>query len=49
MNCAFGLLPELEGKRIRNKQMRYEQIAKRSLDKLKDIAQKIDSFSEIKE
>lgn len=49
MNCAFGLLPELQGKRIKNKQMRYEQIAARSLDKLKDIAKAIDDFSEKQE
>lgn len=44
MNCAFGLLPELEGKKIRDKQMRYEQISNRSLSSLKNIAEQINAY-----
>ncbi len=38
MNCSFGLIDPLpvNGKRIRNKTERYEQIAKRSLDWITD-------------
>lgn len=32
MNANFGILPELEGKKIKDKKKRYEQLAKRSLD-----------------
>ncbi len=35
MNANFGILPELEGKRIRDKKERYLQLAKRSLDNLR--------------
>ena len=31
MNANFGILPELEGKRIRDKKERYMNLAKRSL------------------
>ena len=31
MNANFGILPELEGKRIKDKKLRYEELAKRSL------------------
>ena len=31
MNANFGILPKLEGKRIRDKKERYEKMAKRSL------------------
>lgn len=34
MNANFGILPELEGKRIRDKKERYLQLAKRSLESL---------------
>ena len=35
MNANFGILPELEGKKIRDKKQRYMELAKRSLDKLR--------------
>ena len=35
MNANFGILPELEGKRIRDKKVRYLSLAKRSLENLK--------------
>ena len=35
MNANFGILPELEGERIKDKKRRYEILARRSLDKLK--------------
>ena len=31
MNANFGILPELEGKRIRDKKERYMKLAQRSL------------------
>ena len=31
MNANFGILPELEGKKIRDKKERYMQLAERSL------------------
>ena len=34
MNANFGILPELEGKRIRDKKERYMKLAERSLDNL---------------
>lgn len=34
MNANFGILPELEGKKIRDKKERYAQLAKRSLENL---------------
>ena len=33
MNANFGILPELEGKKIKDKKERYEKLAKRSLEK----------------
>lgn len=33
MNANFGILPELEGKRIRDKKERYQKLAERSLKK----------------
>jgi len=35
MNANFGILPELEGKRIKDKKARYQALAERSLEKLK--------------
>ena len=35
MNANFGILPELEGKKIRDKKQRYMELAKRSLDNLR--------------
>ena len=35
MNANFGILPELDGKRIRDKKERYAKLAERSLEKLK--------------
>ena len=32
MNANFGILPELEGKKIKDKKERYEKLAKRSLE-----------------
>lgn len=37
MNANFGILPELEGRRIRDKKERYTKLAKRSLDNLEII------------
>lgn len=34
MNANFGILPELEGKKIRDKKERYKKLAKRSLENL---------------
>lgn len=31
MNANFGILPDLEGKRIRDKKERYQKLAERSL------------------
>ena len=31
MNANFGILPELEGKRIKDKKLRYKELANRSL------------------
>ena len=36
MNANFGILPELEGKRIRDKKERYRKLAERSLENLKE-------------
>lgn len=35
MNANFGILPELEGKRIKDKKERYQKLAERSLENLK--------------
>ncbi len=35
MNANFGILPELEGEKIRDKKERYRRLAKRSLEKFK--------------
>ena len=32
MNANFGILPELEGKKIKDKKQRYMELAKRSLE-----------------
>ena len=34
MNANFGILPELEGKRIKDKKKRYEELSKRALNNL---------------
>lgn len=34
MNANFGILPELEGKKIKDKKTRYEKLAQRSLANL---------------
>lgn len=34
MNANFGILPELDGKRIRDKKERYMKLAERSLEEL---------------
>ena len=34
MNANFGILPELEGKKIRDKKERYQRLAQRSLESL---------------
>ena len=39
MNANFGILPELEGKKIRDKKQRYQKLAERSL---KDLKRNID-------
>lgn len=35
MNANFGILPELEGKKIKDKKQRYEKLAQRSLENMK--------------
>ena len=35
MNANFGILPELEGKKIKDKKLRYEALAQRSLEEFK--------------
>ena len=35
MNANFGILPELEGKKIKDKKLRYERLAQRSLEEFK--------------
>lgn len=37
MNANFGILPELEGKRIRDKKERYMKLAQRSLENITNI------------
>lgn len=44
MNANFGLFPPLE-KRVRNKKERYEQYAKRALDKILNFSQNLHSLS----
>ena len=34
MNANFGILPELEGKKIKDKKERYQKIAERSLESM---------------
>ena len=34
MNANFGILPQLEGKKIKDKKERYELMAKRSLENI---------------
>ena len=36
MNANFGILPELEGKKIKDKKQRYTKLAERSLENLKN-------------
>ena len=36
MNANFGILPELEGKKIKDKKERYQMLAERSLRNLKE-------------
>ncbi len=40
MNANFGILPELEGNRIKDKKERYGKIAKRSLGNITEMLQK---------
>ena len=35
MNANFGILPELDGKKIKDKKLRYERLAQRSLEEFK--------------
>ena len=37
MNANFGILPELEGNRIKDKKIRYEELSKRALGNLENI------------
>lgn len=41
MNANFGILPELEGKRIKDKKQRYEKLAERSLQSLQKDYKKV--------
>ena len=36
MNANFGILPELEGEKIRDKKLRYQELANRSLKDLRE-------------
>lgn len=36
MNANFGILPELEGKHIRDKKERYQKLAERSLKEIEE-------------
>ena len=36
MNANFGILPELEGKKIKDKKLRYQELANRSLKDLEE-------------
>ena len=36
MNANFGILPELEGKKIKDKKLRYQELANRSLNDLEE-------------
>ena len=36
MNANFGILPELEGKKIKDKKLKYEKLAQRSLENVKN-------------
>ena len=40
MNANFGILPELEGKKIRDKKERYQKLSERSLNKMEEMLQK---------
>lgn len=40
MNANFGILPELEGKKIRDKKERYMKLAERSIEKMKKVEKK---------
>ena len=37
MNANFGILPELQGKRIKDKKERYAKLAERSLEQFRQI------------
>lgn len=37
MNANFGILPELEGKKVRDKKARYQMLAERSLEYLRNV------------
>ncbi len=37
MNANFGILPELEGKKIKDKKQRYEKLAQRSLEYIRNL------------
>ena len=37
MNANFGILPELEGKKIKDKKLRYQELANRSLSSLEKL------------
>ena len=38
MNANFGILPELEGKKIKDKKERYMKLAERSLLNFRDVS-----------
>lgn len=38
MNANFGILPELEGDKIRDKKLRYQKLAQRSLNEINNIS-----------
>ena len=39
MNANFGILPELEGKKIKDKKLKYGKLADRSIEKIKEMLQ----------
>ena len=45
MNANFGILPELN-ERIKDKKLRYEKLAEKSLSSLKEFVNKKDEITE---
>ena len=41
MNANFGILPPLEGEKIKDKKKRYESLSKRALEKIKQLDENV--------